>query len=333
MRLYRWPRDPKPQPFPRVAAVGGFDGFHRGHQRVIATVCETAHQRGWQACLLTFEPLPAQVFNSQPPHTLRLTTFAERLWMLQRLCVDEVCVLDFSRPEVRALPAAEFMRRVLKEWLDVQVLCGSVTHRLGSDRASWPQIRALASELDIEVLAVPLETVGGERPSSTRIRTLIWAGQLGAAAGLLGRHYTARGVVTTGLGVGRELGFPTLNVQVPADKLLPPDGVYAAWVAGETLGSGPLDAGLFGPAWPAAVNLGTAPTLPTPRPRGLEAHLIGWQGEAGGSEVTVGFVARLRAERRFPDLAGLRRQIADDVEQAARLLAEHLPACAPSQPS
>lgn len=318
MRIYHWPADQLPKA-ERLVAVGGFDGLHLGHQRVAAELCARAADGGWLSCLVTFEPLPAQVFASGPPQNRRLTTYQERLRLLQQFCLDEVCILDFTREELRQLTAREFVAQVLREALGAVGLCGSESHRMGSDRVAWHELANIAARLGMEAVAVNPVRVRGERPSSTQIRQLIWTGEMRKAQELLGRDYTVTGVSVPGEGLGRSLGFPTANLEVPPEKLLPAEGVYGGWAAGEALGEGPLDVTGLGAAWPAAINVGTCPTVKHGAGTSFEVHVIGWDGNTYGCDLTVGVSERLRGERCFRDAESLRAQIAVDVSRARRL--------------
>jgi riboflavin kinase/FMN adenylyltransferase len=318
MRVLHWPEE-RPEQAARMVAVGAFDGLHRGHQRVAVELCRRARQQGWRSCLVTFEPVPTQVFSEEPPYNLRLTTEQERLRLLEVFCLDEVCILDFSLPELRAMRAEDFVREVLHDGLGARAICGAPDHRMGSDHAGWDELAEIARGLGMEALVVEVEEGPGGVVSSTKIRELVWEGRMEEAAELLGRDYTVLGKVETGEAVGRGLGFPTANLEILAEKLLPPDGVYGGWVQGEALGDGPLDVPRFGGAWPAATNLGSCPTVKDAHSRTFEAHIIDWAGNAYGAELTVGLRLRLRGEECFPSQEALMAQIGEDVGAIRRL--------------
>ncbi|MCD6352023.1 MAG: bifunctional riboflavin kinase/FMN adenylyltransferase [Armatimonadetes bacterium] len=326
MRVLAWCDDGSPRPRPRAVAVGAFDGLHLGHRQVLDCLMDEARRLGLPSCLVSFEPTPAQFFASRPPHNLRLTPRAEREELLERLGLDELCVLPFDRTEVRQRTAEQFLREVVVAMLGAKVLVGSTSHSMGSDRRRWANIADLARAEGLQVRQVePLE-VQGESVSSTRVRELIWRGRVEVAVELLGREYTVQGEVETGTGTGHKLGFPTLNVSTPPEKLLPSAGVYAGWARGDVLGDGPVLVPGLGPAWPVAINVGTAPTrqramgLPALDRPIVEAHVLDWEGDARGERVTVGFVQRLRGEETFADVEQLRRAIAQDIERTRDLM-------------
>ncbi len=331
MQVYRWPEGPKPPVAPRLVAVGAFDGLHLGHQQVVRQLLAHAKEQGWLACLVTFEPVPAQVFFPGPPQNLRLTTSAERQALLDRFGLDELCLLDFSRFELRAMTAEAFIAQVLVEELGAVGLAGAANHTMGSDQQPWSTLADIAARVGLRVFEVPMAAVGADSISSTRIRELIWKGQVAEAAELIGRPYVVVGSVMKGTGTGRKLGFPTLNIDTPPDKLLPPDGVYCGWVAGEVFGPGLLSVPLWGRSWPAAVNIGRCPTRSqaagngdangeTAAPRTVEVHVVGWEGDAVGAEVVLGFIERLRTEQVFPSLDALAKQIGRDVRSCFDLV-------------
>jgi riboflavin kinase/FMN adenylyltransferase len=327
MRVHYWPNQSSPPVNDRAVAVGAFDGIHLGHQQVINHLLRLSQERKWSSCIVTFEPIPAQVFSTEAPQNLRLTTAAERLDLIERLGIEEVCVVDFAKSSVRAMTAAAFLRDVLVGWLGAAGIVGSHSHTMGSDRKPWPAIAALARESGLVIAEVPPIASSANPVSSTQIRELVWRGRVAEASALMQRDYTLSGRVMSGTGTGRELGFPTLNLALPAEKLLPADGVYAGWATGDSLGNGPLSVRFFASAWPAAVNVGTCPTrgrvrgVPTvdDGERMVEAHVVGWHGEVREGMVTVGLIQRLRDERCFPTLEDLRTQIAHDVAQATEI--------------
>ena len=321
MNVYHWPHDGCPERAPRVIAVGAFDGVHLGHQRVLASLCAEANARSARSCVVTFEPTPAQFFSPRPPHNLRLSPGDERLELLRELCIDEVCVLDFTLSDVRRLTAAEFLQCVVRDWLGGVAICGSGSHDLGSDRVPWPQVVEMARHMGIEPIATDLQTRDGRIISSTEIRELIWRGRVEEAAQMLGRDYTVTGIVGTGKRAGARIGFPTANLDPPADKLVPAEGVYAGWAASDALEPGPLE--LPQGAWPAAINIGHCPTVGGQTCQTFEVHIIGWSGDLRGRELTVGFIRRLRSERRFAGIEDLRERIAADVRMAETIAHEH----------
>jgi riboflavin kinase/FMN adenylyltransferase len=282
---------------------GVFDGLHQGHRHVIGLLRRRAAELGGLECaVVTFDPHPLTVIA--PEHApLLLTGIAHRLELLAEAGLDLAAVLTFDEA-VRRLTAAAFAATVLRDALHARLVVVGENFRFGHQRTG--NVASLAELGDAHGFAaevVPL--VGGQAPmSSTRVRAMVAAGDLAAAAAALGRRHEVRGPVVRGAGRGRTLGFPTANVAVPAELALPPPGVYAVR-AGR--GGGPLG--------PAVANLGTRPTFGG-EGQSLEVHLFDPPGDLHDATLRVAFVARLRDERRFDGSAALVAQIAADVAAA-----------------
>ena len=296
------------KPEPCAVTEGAFDGVHCGHQALLRTAQEAAAEVGARTAVVTFEPTPAEVFRRLPRADLRLTLAEERREALEALGVDLVVVADFNEA-LQKLEPEQFVREILAQGLNARVVVASETHTFGHKQSgNIYTLTQLGCELGFEVRVLPLTDHGGEHVSSTRIRELLWAGQVEEANRLFCREYSCFGEVITGEGRGRKLGFPTANVSVPRPKLLPAEGVYAGWAAlrrDRTV------------RWRAAIALGSTPTFALPAdPRRLEVHLIGFEGDLVGQELVVGFSKHLREQRAFSGPEELRAQIAQDVARA-----------------
>lgn len=291
-----------------TVTVGTFDGVHRGHQEVVAEIALRARATERASVLVTFEPHPLKIVA--PDHApKRLTTADEKrlLWPLFEL--DYVLVLPFTN-ELRQLGPEEFVQTILIERLCVGELVIGYDHGFGKDRKGDVEtLRRLGAKLGFSVDVVGPVAVGPATVSSSRIREAIGAADFGAAARGLGRPYSALGKVVRGAGRGRGLGFPTANLQVDAEKCLPPAGVYAVRVD------------VDGTARAGMANLGPRPTFGESEP-GLEVHLLDWAGGSlEGARPAVEFVARLRPVRRFDGPASLVAQLGRDREAARSALA------------
>ena len=291
----------------RVLAVGAFDGVHRGHQRLLGHVCRTATEYGVESAIMTFEPIPAQVFRSEEPRRVRLTLSDERERVLAQQRVDTAIVVEFSE-DFRNMPAVEFAREVLVARLGVIALVASKTHTFGRNaEADVRRITELGMEFGFEVHVLPPILVEGERINSGDIRRRLWEGDVQGAADWLGRQFDLAGEVVPGRGVGRKIGFPTANLRPHPDKLIPGDGVYACAARVELNGEAQSD-------WlPAAVNIGEAPTIGDGA-RSIEAHLVDTEGiKLAGRWLRLLFLSRLRGQEAFEDTRALAQQIARDV--------------------
>lgn len=306
MKVFRdFPRSLPESPAYPVVAVGVFDGVHRGHRAILETAL--ANAAGREVAIVTFDPHPRAVLGPPKPHRL-LTTLDERLELLGAWPIAAVAVLRFDA-QVARQSYREFVAGPLVQGLGARVLVFGTNVRLGHAREGTPErLAGLGQELGYEVVLVPPVEVDGEPASSTRVRHLLDAGEVDAAARVLGRPYALRGLVVHGAGRGRSLGFPTANVEVAGEKLVPAHGVYAGWVHWEK------------ERWPAAINIGTAPTFADDARRSIEAHLLGYDGDLYGRRIEVALVRRLRGERRFESVDALRERIAADLESARRVL-------------
>ena len=295
-----------------VVTVGSFDGVHLGHQAVLVEIARRARAAGLPSLLVTFEPHPLEVVNPQaaPP---RLTTAPERLEMLAQTPVDRVAVLHFDR-RLAAMDPEEFVREVLLGRYGMRELVIGHDHGFGRGRSGDVEtLQRLGAALGFAVDVVPPVDVGEQHVSSSRIRRAVAGGDLATAHRLLGRPYGVSGTVVRGEQRGRQLGVPTINLaDVAPRKLLPPDGVYAAWV--ETPRG----------RYAAMMNQGGKPTFQDGR-RSLEAHLLGFEGDLYGTSVRIEWVERIRDVRKFGSREDLQAQLARDRASAEAILAPGLP--------
>lgn len=306
-------------PPPRaVVTVGTFDGLHVGHRALMRVVVERARALGGTAVVFTFEPHPRKLLGGADAPGL-LTTLEQKLELLADCGIDHTVVEPFT-PALAGTSAEGFVREVLHARLrPVEVYVG-YNFRFGRRReGSLETLTGLGPQLGFTATIHPEVTVEGEHVSSTRIRRLLAAGEVETAARLLGRPYALRGVVGPGERRGRALGFPTANL-VPENEVLPEAGVYAGHVRFLDAGDPPRGARLG-----AIANVGRRPTFEDAGRLLAEAHLLDFTGDVYGRRVELDFVSRLRAERRFEGVEPLREQIARDVAEGRRRLAETAP--------
>lgn len=292
-----------------VATVGVFDGLHRGHQSILRHAVLEARDEAAAFAVVTFDPHPRAVLG--PPKRARLLSpLEERIELLREWPVDAVAVLRFDQ-QVARLSYVDFVRRVLVDGLGVRRLVLGYNVRFGRDReGTQKHIAALGSELGYRVATVPPLEADGEPVSSTRIRHALDAGRVEEAAQLLGRPYSLMGTVIRGSGRGRALGIPTANLELPPDKLVPADGVYAVRAQ-------------VGSQWvPGALNIGTAPTFESRGKRSIEVHLLDYTGDLYGAHLRLDCVARLREERKFAGAEEFMAQIGQDLAEARRRLSD-----------
>lgn len=297
---------------PRAVAIGAFDGVHLGHAAVVRPVLEAAQRMGIASAALTFEPTPRQYFARTEHEKRRLTLDGERRELLCRLGVQQILVQTFDE-QLRQMTPDRFAREVLRERLDARFVSIGASHTFGSRRSGGPaEIAELGEQLGFEVHIEPLASLGGTVLSSTKVRNALAEGDMRTARRMLGRPYTVTGHVVEGESRGKGLGYPTANISVSPEKLLPAEGVYAGAAVPE---------GDLAEAIPAAVNLGQAPTFGVSKPR-LEAHLIDFEADVYGQRLTIGFLARLRGIQAFDHLDELLEQLQKDVADSRRIFAE-----------
>lgn len=314
MRCVHWTADFDLPKVPRVAALGAFDGVHLGHAATIQAMRRIAHERGAEAAILTFDPSPREFTDGTRQPGRRLTPGDEQTYYLRRLGVDLTVVFEFPG-SIHLVEPEDFVREILVEQLGVVHVTASETHRFGHmGRGDVSLLKRLGDELGFGVQIVDPLVIGGERVSSTRIRTLLGGGSVEEAGALLGRPYAIYAPVGSGHGLGATIGFPTANLRITPEKMLPRDGVYAC--AAGVIHEGDYSA-LEQPR-PAAVNVGLAPTVRGDE-RVVEVHLIGEQCDLSEANLKVQFLRWLRGEERFVDIEALATQIGRDTARALEI--------------
>ncbi len=301
-----------------AVTIGAFDGVHRGHQAVLAELRRLATEAGLSTTVVTFDRHPAMVVRPGSAPKL-LTDLDQKLEALAATGhVDATVVVPFDEARSKEDPE-DFVSEVLVDGLGARlVIVGEDFHFGHRRRGNVELLRRLGADLGFDVVGLGLieaaELGGpgglGGPVSSTAIRRLLSAGDVAAAADLLGRDHEVRGVVAGGEGRGHDLGFPTANVVVPPEILLPAVGIYAGWYRRPD-----------GAVHPTAISLGRRPTFhPDDAPVVLEPYLLDFTGDLYGEAARVTFVARLRDEERYDSVDALKAQIALDVEATRKAL-------------
>jgi len=286
--------------------IGVFDGVHRGHQEIIRQLTAGAHSNGAPAVLLSFAPHPAVVFGATDLKCL--TTPEERAEIIQALGVDYVITQTFDK-NIASQTAEEYMALMVRH-LGLKKLLIGYDFALGKGRAgNYEKLTQIGLESGFEVTRIEAIRFEDGIVSSSIIRQLLADGDAAGVAAKLGRYYALSGPVNPGDGRGRTIGIPTANVEAPADKALPANGVYAcyAWVDGQK--------------HPAVTNVGVRPTFDSGKniPR-VEAHLLDASADYYGKTMRLEFVERLRGEQKFSSIEALVAQIHADIDQARKIL-------------
>jgi riboflavin kinase/FMN adenylyltransferase len=299
-----------PQPInerPTVLTIGVFDGVHLGHRHLIGSAVQRAQVAGWQSAVLTFDPHPSLVIRPEQKQ-LYLTSLEERIEPIAAIGADLLIVLPFNR-DVMALTAQEFMIRVCRAVALRELWIGH-DFALGRGReGNLARLRDIGHELGYSAHPVEPLLLDGAPVSSTRIRAALQEGNLLSASRLLGRSFGLRGLVAEGARRGRTIGFPTANVAVDPQHILPADGVYVC------------RANVGGQRYGAVTNVGMRPTFAGTH-RTVEAYLLDFADEIYGEMLRLDFLHRLRGERKFDGVAALVAQITSDVAAARQWLKE-----------
>lgn len=288
----------------KIFALGFFDGVHLGHQKILSECRTLAKKLHCQAAALTFDRHPQSLFANVPP---LLSTLNDRVALLHRYGMECVCVLNVNE-NVMSTDWQTFLQQLQEEGA-IGFVCGD-DFRFGYRGAGNAEmLRSFCAERDLPCTVVPQQELGGVRISSTRIRAALQQGNLEEANRLLGHPHTLTGAVVPGQHIGRTIGTPTANLQLPSDVLRPASGVYAclAPVAdGKKI---------------AVTNIGTRPTV-NGHGVTVEPWLLNFDGDLYGKALSLEFYAYLRPERKFADLDALHDQILADSQKARQILGE-----------
>jgi riboflavin kinase/FMN adenylyltransferase len=290
-----------------VVTIGSFDGLHLGHQALLGRVFAEAEDRSLPTVVMSFEPTPREFFQASSPPA-RLMRFREKFEALADAGVDIFFCPRFNEA-MKGIAADTFIRRILVHALNVQHLVIGDDFRFAQDREGHVDLLVRAGNaLGFSVEQVSSIEEGGERVSSSAIREALWRGDLERASRLLGRDYRMSGRVIEGERVGRQLGYPTANVNLNR-KQSAVMGIFAVRVSSREWG--PLD---------AVASIGTRPTFGSNKPL-LEVHIFDFDRDIYGEYIHVDFVARLRGEEKFDDVDKLVEQMHRDSAQARDILA------------
>lgn len=291
-----------------TATIGFFDGVHLGHRFVIEQLKKNAEKNNSASLILTFGTHPRKVLQSDFQPKL-LNTLPEKLKLLDETEVDACAVLDFT-PEIAQLSAYDFMKQVLKEQYNIGTLLIGYDHRFGKNRQeTFRNYTEYGKMLGIEVVLLEqFSTDEAKHISSSEIRKALQNGQIERANAMLGYNYFFEGKVIDGFKIGRKIGFPTANLQLnEQDKLLPAIGVYAVKILAD------------GKNYLGMLNIGNRPTLKNGNAISIEAHIINFDRNIYNQSIEVGFIQKIRDERKFDSLNELMEQLAKDREKVLEL--------------
>lgn len=285
-----------------VVALGNFDGVHRGHQVLISRAVQLARQINGQSVVLTFDPHPLELLKPEAPTKLILTAKRKRI-KIAELGADILLFLPFTR-ELASMAPDDFGTMIYQALRTSNIVVG-FNYSYGYRGQGSPEtLMALGQKLGFKVEIVPPQTDGGELISSTRIRQALVEGEVEKAKQFLGYWPILEGKVVSGDGRGRNLGFPTANVEIPGKILLPRVGVYAAKCC------------VGAQSYLAVVNIGSKPTFKKEQTPLVEAHLLDFNGNIYDQEIEIHLLKYLRPEKKFTNAESLKEQVARDIKVA-----------------
>lgn len=294
---------------PTAIALGNFDGIHRGHQIVLQPILSLRSSSIYSS-VVSFDPHPRQFFSGQKLSLL--TPKSEKADYLATMGFQQLILITFDQT-LSSLSPQDFVERILVNQLQAQIISIGEDFRFGYQRKGTAKdLQKIASEIGIQVHINSLHKYQNSqqksvRVSSSLIREALSKGELKQANLMLGRSYQLIGKVVTGKQIGRTIGFPTANLQIPIDKFLPRYGVYAVKAFCDVFGNNSVVAGVM--------NIGCRPTVKGESPT-VEVHLLDWSGDLYNQTITVSLEAFLRSEQKFTSLEDLKKQIATDCQRA-----------------
>ena len=303
MDVIHFPDDIRPPKWTHpVLALGNFDGVHRGHRKILERLRRVAGERGATSVVMTFDPHPPRVVRPDKAPPLIMTK-AQKLEALEEAGVQGAAIVRFTR-ELSQWDPETFVRNVLVEWLRVSEVWVGANFLFGHDRSgNFSLLRSLGARYGFKAEKIDPVRYKDFVVSSTRVRRLVAEARVDEASALLGHPYLIEGMVVHGDKRGRTIGFPTANLCTD-NELIPPHGVYATTAI------------IDGIVRPSITNIGTRPTVDTSGKTTIETHVFDFDRDLYGMQVRLAFVQRLRDERAFESLEGLKSQIAADCARA-----------------
>ena len=299
---------------PRAAVVtsGTFDGVHVGHQKILSRLKELARETGGETVVVTYWPHPRIVLYPDDPAIQLLTTFEEKLALLEALGIDHLVQIPFTK-EFSQLSSDAFVRQVLVDKIGTRHLVIGYDHHFGRNReGGFEYLMEHADEYGFAVEEIPRQDVDQVGVSSTKIRRALEAGQVHTAREYLGRPYRLTGAVVRGDQLGRQLGYPTANLRIDSPhKLIPADGIYAVHVAHAEQ------------RYEGMLYIGHRPTIQGTS-RNIEVNIFDFDQDIYGDELRVDLLARTRGDMTFDSLEGLKAQLAEDEKVVVALLKEYV---------
>ncbi|GAL85084.1 riboflavin biosynthesis protein RibF [Sporocytophaga myxococcoides] len=290
-----------------IVTIGTFDGVHLGHRKILSRLKETSNEEKGESVVITFWPHPRKVLQGADSFKL-LLTLEEKIELIASCGVDHLLLIPFTK-EFSSTTSEDFIQKILIDKIGTKKLVIGYDHKFGKNReGSFEYLKENASRIGFQVEEIPREDIEHNAISSTAIREALSQNNVSKATTLLGRPYSIKGKVVEGNKLGRELGYPTANIEVEdPEKILPADGIYTVFVKE----AGKLYGGML--------SLGFNPTVEG-KGRSMEVHIFDFNKNIYGETVEVSFLEFLRFEAKFPDLDALIHQLKEDEKQSRAIL-------------
>jgi len=307
MKVYRAVDDFKRLSY-AVVTSGIFDGVHKGHQKILQRVTEIAKNSNGESVVITFWPHPRKVLHPTEQSVPILTTLEEKIQLISDCGIDHLLIIPFTK-DFSSLSSSEFVTKILVEKIGTKKLAIGYDHKFGKNReGSFEFLKENCQQFGFEVEEIPKQEVEHMAVSSTNIRNAVINGDLGIATQYLGRYYSVSGKVVKGKQLGKQLGYPTANIEVEdKEKLIPKDGIYAVQVK--------IENQVFG----GMLSIGYNPTV-NGTDKTIEVHIFNFDNEIYGMNIEVFFVEYLRNEEKFSSLDELIKQLHLDKENSLQIL-------------
>lgn len=279
-----------------IVTIGTFDGVHLGHRRIIERINQIAENKGGESVLLTFFPHPRKVLYGDDSVEL-LNTIEEKAELLANSGLEHLIIYPFTRQFSR-MTALEYVRDIIVNGIGAKVVVVGYDHQFGRNRkGGMNELREYAQLYDFEVEEISAQEIDDVKVSSTKVRELVIAGDFLKANSYLTEPYSIKGIVVKGDEIGRTIGYPTANLKIDSDKILPENGVFAVNVF------------VDGECHRGMMNIGFRPTVSVTKERRVEINIFDFNKNIYGSELKVELIKKIRAEKKFDDLDALKEQI------------------------
>jgi riboflavin kinase/FMN adenylyltransferase len=292
-----------------VITIGSFDGLHRGHQAILNQVKNLAKETGGESIIITFDPHPRQVIYPKAGDLSLITTLEEKIWLMEQFEVDNLVVVPFT-VEFAQLSADEYIEKFLIERFRPKYIVIGYDHRFGLNRQGDIHfLKWYSHKANYEVIELDEQVVDNITISSSKIRKALEKSDLKTATGLLNHPFILIGKVVKGIRLGTSIGYPTANISYQNKiKLIPPDGIYAAYVHHNST------------IYKGVLYIGVKPTVTEDNKRVIEVHIIDFSQDIYDEEVIIEFIEFIREDMKFDSIEAMRSQIAMDKDAALEIL-------------